>query len=559
MLKEILIDVTCEETRAAVLEEHRLVEVYLERSYQMRLAGNIYRGKVENVLPGMQAAFVNIGLERNAFLFVEDVRSSRGRKALPIQNLLREGEEIMVQVVKEPFGTKGARVTTQLTLPGRYVVFMPDYDTIGVSRRISSEKERERLKSLAEEVRIPRRGLIIRTVAEGISREDLETDVQSLYKLWQWIQDKDRRISAPALIHQDLELVSWVLRDLFGDDIDRLVINDRESYDKVLELLKALGPHLRAKVQLTESDLWSQYGIDQEVTRALRPKVWLRSGGYLVIDEAEALTVIDVNTGKFVGGKNFSETIFRTNLEACEEIVRQIRLRNMGGIIVVDFIDMDQASQREEIIKKLEEDLKRDKTRTYVLGLTQLGLVELTRKKVRPSLSSLLERTCPYCEGKGRVLSEETVSLKACQDLRSLASHTDAPALLVEVHPSVAAFLIGGGGSHLRGLEREIGKQVIVKGIETSHLEEVRMKALGSQDEIISVSAPVKTGDVLEVKIEEAHATIPKDGIARLQGYIIDVENGRNLVGQAVNVEIAKVFRTHARAKIRSAKRDEPA
>jgi ribonuclease G len=529
MQKEILIDVTKEETKVAVLENRRLVEVYLERSFQMRLAGNIYKGKVENVLPGMQAAFVNIGLERNAFLYVEDVQNIPGAPelrpekeaaSLPIQNLLQEGQEILVQVVKEPFGTKGARVTTQVTLPGRYVVFLPNIDCVGVSRRISTERERERLKVLAEEVRPPGTGLIVRTVAEGISKEELQGDVLALYELWYWIQEKAGRSAAPALIHRELELVSWALRDLFGDDVDRLVINDREAYEKVLELLEVLGSHLRSRVLLDEADLWEEYGLDQEIARALRPKVWLRSGGYLVIDEAEALTVIDVNTGKYTGNKNFEDTVFRTNLEAVQEIVRQLRLRNLGGIVIIDFIDMDSPQHRSEILKRLEDELKKDKTRTYVLGLTQLGLVELTRKKVRPSLSSLLEKTCPYCEGKGRVLSEETVSLRTAKELRAHAQKSAAPAFLVEVHPSVAAFLIGGGGSRLRELEKETGKQIVVKGIESLHLE------------------------------EEPHATNPRDGIARLDGYIIDVEEGRDFVGEDTFLEIVKVFRTYARARI---------
>ena len=551
MLKEILIQVTMEETKVAVLEKRRLVEVYLERSFQMRLAGNIYRGRIENVLPGMQAAFVNIGLERNAFLYVEDVHTAPGkRENLPIQNMLREGEEILVQVVKEHFGNKGARVTTHLTLPGRYVVLLPDLACIGVSRRITQERERERLKNLAEEVRISGSGLIVRTVAEGVSRDELAEDVAALNELWKRTKEKSGQYSAPAMLYQDLELVSWVLRDLVGEEIDRLVVNEPETYDRILELLGSDAHSFGRKVQLVESDLWEDYGIDQEVTRALRPKVWLRSGGYLVIDETEALTVIDVNTGKYTGSKNFADTVFRTNLEAIPEIVRQVRLRNLGGIIIVDFIDMEVLEHRAEVLRRLDEDLKRDKTRTYVLGLTHLGLVEMTRKKVRPSLSSLLERLCPYCEGKGRVLSEETVGLKTCQDLREFARNNTAPAVMVEVNPGVAAFLIGGGGSHLRSLEQEIGKQIIVKGSEAAHLEDVQMRPLYSQEEIANLSAPVHPGQILKVKIEEAHSSHPANGIGRVQGFVIDVEDGGVQVGKPAYVEIAKVFRTYAKARI---------
>lgn len=480
MPKEIIIHVTKEETKAAVLENRHLVEVYLEHSLHMRLAGNIYKGRVENVLPGMQAAFVNIGLERNAFLGVEDVHGSMA-STLPIQNLLHEGQEVLVQVVKEPFGTKGARVTTQLALPGRFVVLFPGLDYVGVSRRIIQEGERERLKALAAQARIPGMGVIARTAAEGIEGEELQGDLLALYKLWLRVQEKAGRSAAPALIHQELELISWVLRDLFGEDVNRLVINDQEVYEKVLELLEVFGPHLGSKVQLVETDLWEDYGLDQEIARALRPKVWLRNGGYLVINEAEALTAIDVNTGKYTGKKNFAETVFRTNLEAVQEIARQIRLRNLGGIIIVDFIDMESLEYRTEVLKRLDEELKKDKTQSCVLGLTQLGLVELTRKKVRPSLSSLLEHPCPYCKGKGRLLSEENVSLRVYRKLRFFSRESAAPALLVEVHPRVATFLIEGGGSRLRELEKEIGKRVIIKGIDSLHLEEVHVRGLDNQ------------------------------------------------------------------------------
>ncbi len=550
MEKDIYIHVTKEETKAAVLENGKLMEIYIDRSFQKRLAGNIYKGKVANVLPGMQAAFVSIGLERNAFLYVEDIRSNNQEKALPIQNLVREGEELLVQVVKEPFGTKGARVTTHLTFPGRYVVFMPDLNTVGVSRRIKSERERERLKRIAEEVRIPGRGLIVRTVAEGVSAEELERDVRELYNLWVMVKEKAACKSAPALIHQELELVSWVVRDLFGEDVDRLLTNDQETYEKIIELVQAFEPSLRSRVYLASSDFVEQFDLEQEMTKALRPKVWLKSGGYLVIDEAEALTVIDVNTGKYTGTKNFAETVFRTNMEAVQEIVRQIRLRNLGGIIIIDFIDMELPEHRSEVIRQLEEELKKDKTRTCVLGLTQLGLLELTRKKVRPSLSSLLERSCPYCEGTGRVLSEESVSMNACQAIRSLADQEDSLGILVEVHPSVAAFLIGGGGSHLRELEEEIGKKIIIKGSDSSHLEDVQVRALYSKEEILALSAPVRPGEILDVEVEDVHATNDSDGIARLHGYIIDIENGRDYIGKRVLVKIDKVYRTYAKARI---------
>ena len=398
---------------------------------------------------------------------------------------------------------------------------------------------------------VPGCGVIVRTAAEGVVAEELEQDMQEQYRLWKMVQKKAVHKSAPAVIHREVELVSWVLRDLFGEDVDRLITNDQDTYEKILELVQASAPHFSSKVFLARSDI-DEYELDQEIEKALRPKVWLKSGGYLVIDEAEALTVIDVNTGKYTGSKNFAETIFRTNMEAIQEIVRQIRLRNLGGIIVIDFIDMELQKHRSEVTRQLEEELKKDKTRTCVLGLTQLGLVELTRKKVRPSLSSLLQRSCPYCEGTGRVLSEESVSMQACQEIRFLADQEQdtAMGILVEMHPTVAAFLIGGGGSHLRELENEISKKIIIKGSDSSHLEDVRVKSLFSKEEIDALSAPVKPGEILEVEVEEAHATIPKDGIARIQGYIIDIEEGSDCIGQKIAIKIDKVYRTCARAHI---------
>ncbi len=478
MLKEILIHETKEETKVAVLEDKRLVEVYLERSFQGRLAGNIYKGKIENVLPGMQAAFVNIGLERNAFLYVDEAGGAEA-KSLPIQNLLQEGQELLVQVVKEPFGTKGARVTTQITLPGRYVVLFPGGEGVGVSRRIKRAGERERLKSLAEEAKVPGCGLIVRTAAEGATREELQADVRALSELWERIQKKAARLAAPALVHRELELVSWVVRDLFGEDVDRLLVSDPGLYERVLELLDNIGPHLKERVSCAATDLWEDYALDQEVTRALQPKVWLRSGGYLVIDETEALTAIDVNTGKYIGKKDFAETVFRTNLEAVREIVRQIRLRNLGGIIIIDFIDMDFPEHRAAVLRRLEDELKKDRTQTSLLGITHLGLVELTRKKVRPSLSSLLERPCPHCGGKGRVLSEETLALRVWHSLRHQA-RSSLPCLLVEAHPRLASFLVQEKGQHLRELEGELGREIVVRGVETLGYEDFTVRAVAT-------------------------------------------------------------------------------
>ncbi|NLK52012.1 MAG: Rne/Rng family ribonuclease [Syntrophomonadaceae bacterium] len=572
MLKEILVQVIGEETQVAVMEDHQLVEIYMERSSEQRLVGNIYKGRIENVLPGMQAAFVNIGLEKNAFLYVEDVAGSRkfkdgeeGRNLVsgnlnvhgphqhqPIEELVREGQEILVQVVKEPIGTKGARVTTHITLPGRHLVLMPTMDYIGISRRIEQEEERERLRNLAETVKILGMGFIVRTVAEGVSEETLRHEVHVLEKQWKKILSRSQYAAPCSLIHRDLGLVQRILRDLFSEEVDRLIVNSRWVYDKILDALELDGEQtsLRQRLSYEPIDLFEYFGIEPEIEKALKRKVWLKSGGYLVIDQMEALTAIDVNTGKYVGSINLADTVLKTNLEAAAEIARQLRLRNIGGIIIIDFIDMESVSDQSRVLTVLEEELKKDKTRAKILGLTQLGLVEMTRKKVQQGLDSMLQRACPYCEGKGKVLSEETVSLRAQKRLLSLATRSDAPAFLLEAHPSVASILIGAGGNHLRQLEQQAGKQFIIKGRDNFHLEHVEIKSLYGQQEIEDLSMPVKVGQVLEVRVEEPHIINGYDGIARLNGYVLDIEGAGAAVGDIVCIEVMRVFRTYARARL---------
>lgn len=558
MLKEILVNVGEEETRVAVLEDKIVVEVYIERSLNQRLVGNIYKGKVENVLPGMQAAFVDIGLEKNAFLFVEDALPPKTASeeddrvcSTSITDALKEGQEVLVQIAKEPIGTKGARVTTHITLPGRYLVLMPTVDYIGISRRIEDEQERERLKILAEKVKPPKMGLIVRTIAEGMDEEELHQDVVLLTKLWKKIQNRAYHGPVPNLIHKDLELVQRILRDLFTEDIDNLIIDSRYEYEKILELMELTAPQLKGRVMLYEQgNLFEKYGVDEEIEKLLKPRVWLKCGGYLVIDQTEALTAIDVNTGKYVGSTNLADTVLKTNLDAAVEIARQLRLRNIGGIIIIDFIDMSDAEHQQLVLQKLDEETRKDKTKSNVLGLTQLGLVEMTRKKVRQGLESVLLKHCPYCEGRGKVLSEETISIRAKNDIMKLAQLTSAEAILVEVHPSVASLLIGSGGNHLRDLESKTGKNIMIRGCEHYHQEVVNIRALYSQSEIDAIGVPVRPGQIVEVKIEEPHATNVYDGIGRINGFIVDVEGGNALIGETVAVEISKVYRTYCKAKV---------
>ncbi|MCL5038603.1 MAG: Rne/Rng family ribonuclease [Firmicutes bacterium] len=560
MSKEILINVETEETRVAFLEEGVLVEIYVERAANARIVGNIYKGLVQNVLPGMQAAFVDIGMEKNAFLYVDDALPQKDEEDevpdLPrrnIKDLLRLGQEIMVQVVKDAFGTKGPRVTTHITLPGRYTVLMPTTDFIGISRRIGDEKERDRLRRVAEKIRPAGNGLIVRTVAEGKTEQELSQDVAFLYRLWGRVKSRARVGSAPALIHRDLGLVYRVIRDSFTNEVNNLYVDSRHEYERIMDLLDVISPELKDRVQFFQSrdrGVFDLYGVEPEIEQALKNKIWLKSGGYIVVDQTEALTVIDVNTGKFVGTTNLADTVFKTNLEAAREIARQLRLRDIGGIIIADFIDMEVPAHRREVLRTLEEALKGDKNRATVLGLTQLGLVEMTRKKVRQGLAAVLQKPCPYCQGTGRVLTEETISARVRRQIKDILRHSREEAVLIEVHPLVAAQLIGSSGTNLRELERETGKAIFIKGSTQVHVESMNLKAIGPRADVEAQALPVRQGEVLELKIEEGHAINPWNGIARLEGYVIDVDGGGRFVGEKVKVEITRVFKTYARARL---------
>ncbi|NLC53038.1 MAG: Rne/Rng family ribonuclease [Firmicutes bacterium] len=552
MAKEFLINVSPSETRMAVLEEGKLVELSKESHSAQRHIGNIYRGKVENVLPGMQAAFIDIGMDKNAFLFVDDLHTEDENGSASISDLLREGQEIIVQLVKEPMGNKGARVVTNLTIPGRYLVLMPTVDYIGISRRIEDERERERLKKIAQHLKPKGMGMIIRTAAEGLAEEELEADRNFLLNLWQKILKRTKKGPTPALLFHDHDLLYRVLRDLFTTEVDRLVIDDLTTYEKALDLLAFLGPHLRNKVQLfTGHSLFSIYNIEQQIEEALRRKIWLESGAYLVFDQTEALTVVDVNTGKYIGSTCLEDTVLHTNLAAAKEIARQIRLRNIGGIIVIDFIDMGDEENKKQVLDCLATELQKDKVKTNILGFTSLGLLEMTRKKTRPSLREQLQQPCSCCEGTGYKYSLETQAARAERRIIELgADHPNDEALLIGVNSALAALLIGPGGNRLNALEKTLKKTVFIRGKEEIPLAEARVIAGGQKEYVQSLALPVKEGDRLEVDVIEPHLNNPVDGIARLDGYIIDIENGGRFIGQRVRVKIEKMFKTYAKAVI---------
>lgn len=463
MNKSIIASVMPEETRVALLEAGELMEVSVERSESGHLVGNIYKGKVKNVLPGMQAAFVDIGRDKNAFLYMGDAGRQAACQHLTI------GQDVLVQIAKDAMGDKGPRATISLTLPGRYIVLMPTVDYIGISRRIEEEPERERLRQIAEKIRPAGMGVIVRTVAIGKGEEDLIKDMAYLANMWSILSSRAKRSNAPALIYRDAELVVRIVRDYLTEDVTEFVIDNQEAYNRVVDLLTHISPELAECVRLytptgQENDIFSRFNLDAQLDGLRDRRVELACGGYLVIDHTEALTVIDVNTGKFVGKTNLSETVFQTNLEAAAQIVRQLRLRDIGGIIIIDFIDMDKAEQRAAVLAVLELELKKDRTKSNVLGFTSLGLVEMTRKKARQSINGMLYSQCPYCLGKGRIKSPETVVLDIKRDVRKLNKRSrPGGRLLIQAHPQVADLLTKQG--ELKRLEEETARSLMLETV----------------------------------------------------------------------------------------------
>ena len=503
MAKEIIANVEPSETRVAVLDDGKLINLFIEHGEP--LAGNIYKGRVANVLPGMEAAFVDIGLERNAFLHVGDIRSQRlageeveesfGRGA--IAERLRAGQEILVQVTKEPMGSKGARVTTYVALPAYYLVLMPTVNYVGVSRRIENEQERRRLRQLADRVRPKGMGVIVRTAAEGATEKELADDIQFLLQIWNRVEERSRASKAPALVYQDLRLIRRVVRDQFTDDVRQFLIDSPEEFRRVQDLLNSFASKLKSRVQLyREADpIFEHTGVEKEIEKALHRKIWLKSGGYIVIDRTEALTVIDVNTGKFVGKTDLATTIFRTNMEAVGEIVRQITLRDIGGIILADFIDMENEGHRKQVLAALHEAARRDRSKFHIIDLTQLGLVEITRKRVHQDLEEVMRMPCPYCEGRGRVLSVETMGLRVRREVRKALANARESAVLVDVHPDVAAFLSREGEGWIRQLEQQTGRRLRIRAREGMHIERVRVVEGASLDALERAPAREERGE----------------------------------------------------------------
>jgi ribonuclease G len=497
MSLKMLIESDPHQTRIAVLEDDRLTEIFVERHRHRGLVGNIYKGRVTRVLPGMQAAFVDVGLERDAFLYVSDVASDvesledlelddgrsdeigNGHNHHPqvspsIDDLLKAGQEIIVQVVKDPLPNKGARISTHVTLPGRYLVLLPTVRHFGVSRRIEDEAERERLIALLQQLPMAGGGLIVRTAGEEKGREEFESDLLYLSRLWDKVRQRAGKVSAPTLLHQDLDLALRVVRDLLRQEFAVLWVDGEETYERIVEFLDQVQPGLVAKVKLfrqQKATLFEQFGIEEQIEAALKSKVWLKSGGYIVINPTEALVAIDVNTGRFVGQTNLEDTVLQTNLEAVQEIVRQIRLRDLGGIIVIDLIDMVEAAHREEVFASLESEIKKDRAKTKLLNISEFGLVEVTRKRSRANLERLLTQACPYCSGRGRIKSIATICLNLRKELLHLRGRIANSELLLRVHPEIARALQQEERAILDELERSLGVHILIQSDPELHHE----------------------------------------------------------------------------------------
>jgi ribonuclease G len=549
--RELLISVDVGEQRVAVVEDDRVAEAYLERPEKRSIAGNIYKGSVDNVLPGMEAAFVEIGLEKNGFLYVDEIVGPElegKRQDRRIQDLLTRGQEVLVQAVKDPMKTKGARLTTDISLPGRFVVFVPNGEGIGVSRRLEDD-ERVRLRDILKEIAPAKGGVIVRTAAEGASADDVERDLVFLQRLWKSIQARANAAKAPALVYQEAELPLRVVRDLFTDDFERAVVDHERTHKRIVGYLKKTSPHMVERVvrHRDKTSLFEASGVEEEIRSTLSRRVDLPSGGYLIFDYAEAFTVIDVNTGRFVGsrskssGARLEDTITKNNLEAVKEVVRQLRLRDIGGIIVIDFIDMGSPKNRATVEEALKTELERDRTKTYVVEISPLGLVEMTRQNVTDGPREIMTRKCTTCGGDGVILSDTTAAIDVERKLRALAAGSKAKAFRVEVNTGVAAILVGAGAQRLVDLEERTKSRFFVETRDDVHLDHMGVIAQGPVAEL-APKAPFAEDAELQLELVEVGLHDAGAGIGKLDGYSVEVADAAKLVGKKVKARVNRVL-----------------
>jgi ribonuclease G len=568
MKKTILVSAERGETRVAVLESKQkggkrdVAELYIERRGRRSIVGNIYKGKVDNVLPGMEAAFVDIGLERNGFLHVDEIVLPGGEQAPKrgrgsgrrINELIKPGQEILVQVVKDPLKTKGARLSMNVSIAGRYLVYAPQGSGVGVSRRLS-DSERDRLRKMVDRTYKGPGGLIVRTAAHGAKKSDFVREIGYLKKLNEVLERRAKESKAPAMAFQEADLAVRVLRDVFLNEFEKAIIDSEKQYERVVSFFQRTAPELVDGVELyrgQKQSLFERWKIDEEIESTLNRRVDLPSGGYLIIDYAEALTVIDVNSGSFTGrGKGgLEETITKVNTEAAEEAVRQLRLRDIGGIIVIDFIDMARASNRDKVLKTMRKALDADKSKSYVVEVSPLGLVEMTRQNVTDGVREILTAPCPTCAGEGVVLSAETVALEGLRKMREIAAeHEAAEAFLVRVNPKVAHELTD-PDSGLPELEDETGKRFHFEGGDALAIDTFKMIEQGTREEIEERALPFKVGEEVLVKIDEPHMYNADDAVARIDSYIVSVTGGGRYVGERKLVRIEEVERSAAIASL---------
>jgi ribonuclease G len=565
--RELIVSVDVGERDVAVLEDGQVAEVYLERPERRSIAGNIYLGRVDNVLPGMEAAFVEIGLEKNGFLYVDEIvrpelEKGHGRK---IQDLVSRGQTILVQAVKDPMKTKGARLTTQISLPGRFVVFVPQGEGLGVSRRLDDD-ERNRLKDILKRLEVKEGGVIVRTAAEGASEEDIERDLVFLQRLWKSIQAKAKTAKAPELVYQEAELPLRVVRDLFTGDFEKAYVDDERTYRRIVGYLKKTSPHMVERVvrYKDKTPLMEAFGVEQEIKSTIGRRVDLPSGGYLIFDYAEAFTVIDVNTGRFVGsrGKNaggrLEDTITKNNLEAVKEVVRQLRLRDIGGIIVIDFIDMANPKNRATVEEALRTELERDRTKTYVVEISPLGLVEMTRQNVTDGPREVMTRKCPTCGGDGIVYSEASAAIDVERRLRSLAAGSRAQAFRVELADSIASALVGPGARRLIELEAVTKKRFFLEGKPETHLDHFIVLSEGKLADL-APAAPVAEEAEVMLQLVEVDRYDAAAAVGKLDGLDIVVAEAASLVGKRLKVRVERVLDGRAYAVLTRKAKETPA
>ena len=569
--RELLISVDVSEQRVAVLEDDKVAEAYLERPERRSIAGNIYKGSVDNVLPGMEAAFIEIGLEKNGFLYVDEVIApelegrSHGRK---IQDLLSRGQEVLVQAVKDPMKSKGARLTTEISLPGRFVVFVPHGEGLGVSRRLEDD-ERTRLRDIVKKLDVKEGGVIVRTAAEGASADDIERDLVFLQRLWKTIEARAKSAKSPSLVYQEAELPLRVIRDLFTEDFERAFVDHERTFKRVVGYLKKTSPHMADRVTRyrEKTPLMESSGVDAEIRSTLSRRVDLPSGGYLIFDYAEAFTVIDVNTGRFVGsrgkssGGRLEDTITKNNLEAVKEVVRQLRLRDIGGIIVIDFIDMANPKNRATVEEALKSELERDRTKTYVVEISPLGLVEMTRQNVTDGPREILTRKCVVCGGDGVVLSEASAAVDAERRLRALAASAPrTKAFKVELEAKVAATLIGPGASRLLAIEEDMKRRFLIVSRDDVPVDHFEVLAKGTLESVVGDDSNAKLeGKTFELKLGEVGRHDVHAAVGKHDGLTVSVGHASKLVGKKAKVRIERVLEGVAYASLVAGKKEPEA